>query len=176
MNYRRNNITKERMKKFAVVRCAVKDKATRIKTGGSKLPPRKEAVTSLKVTTDGCIGITKQEETADYNHYRTVSKTLKGTPDHAVSIMTMDVYRKLNELLPPDDKNQQVIEIGDFGENITLENIAYNEIEPGTILKVNDVVILENYTSMHTMFSAQHYKMVRKGWKHMVEKEKYTTI
>ena len=81
------------------------------------------------------------KQTTDYNHYRTVSKTLKGTLDQAVSIMTMDVYRKLNELLPADEQNQQLIEIGDFGENITLENITYNEIEPGTILKINDVIL-----------------------------------
>ena len=151
------------MKKFIVVRCAIKDKASRIKTGGSKHSPRKEAVTSLKVTKDGCIGLINQEETADYNHYRTVSKTLKGTQDQAVSIMTMDVYRKLNELQPSDEQNQESIKIGDFGENITLENIAYNEIEPGTILKINDV-ILEITRPCVPCSRLSTIKWCRKGW------------
>ena len=131
---------------FWIVRCGAKTKNIRVKVGGSKLPLGKEPFNELKVTKNGCIGINGDKTPdpnciVDYNHYRSINKSLKGTEDRAVSIVTRDIYNKLNEILRITEEHSIKVEIGDLGENITLENIEYYDFEVGTIIKLNNVVL-----------------------------------
>ena len=126
--------------KIYVARCGAKTKNVRVKVGGSKLPIIKDYFSELKITKNGCIGFdTKNIE--DYNHYRTINKKLMGTMDRAVSIVTIDIYNILNKIIEEKNKHFTNIEIGSLGENLTLQNINYTDLERGKVIELNGVIL-----------------------------------
>eukprot|EP00747_Dinoflagellata_sp_TGD_P028439 gnl/TRDRNA2_/TRDRNA2_133272_c0_seq1.p1 gnl/TRDRNA2_/TRDRNA2_133272_c0~~gnl/TRDRNA2_/TRDRNA2_133272_c0_seq1.p1 ORF type:complete len:184 (+),score=20.89 gnl/TRDRNA2_/TRDRNA2_133272_c0_seq1:61-552(+) len=87
---------------FAVIRLAARSQAERPAVKWA-CPVRPE-VDTLQVEHQGVIG--------DYNHYRTYRH--HGTPDRAVSIVTMEALASLRQ-------EGYEVRPGDLGENITLE-------------------------------------------------------
>lgn len=115
-----------------VARCGIKTKAERVNGGGSKSEMKKASKDRIRVGYEGCEE--SNEKVKDYNHYRSISKALKGTNDRAISIVTGDIYEELNRM-------GGKLEIGDLGENITIDNLEYNELKVGSKLKMGNVKI-----------------------------------
>src|SRR3990167_1470362 len=84
----------------------------------------KGAIETLKITKEGCEG--------DYNRYRTEKK--QSDPHKAVMILTKEIIEELN-------KEGWPIEPGDLGENITLEGIPYEDLQPKTQIKIDKVLL-----------------------------------
>ena len=114
-----------------VIRCAIKIKAERVQKGGNKLPIKKMEIDCINITNEGCISSQNEK---DYNHYRTVSKSLKGTNDRAVSLVTNDIYENLKKVADG-------VQVGDLGENLTISNLLYNELKSGINLRIGEVVL-----------------------------------
>ena len=121
-------------REFQVIRLGVKTNSQRKQEGNGKSPIIKQEYDSIRITTNGCKGIDMDKEFTDYNHYRTVSRTLKGTNNRAISLVTRDVYDNLQNL----NKN---LNFGDFGENLTIEGIKYNDLYKDAILCINEVIL-----------------------------------
>jgi MOSC domain-containing protein YiiM len=68
--------------------------------------------------------ITEEGVQGDYNHYRTVA--LKSTKDRAVSLLTSDVMAALRSHYP-----KYVIENGDLGENILVDDVSFDFFQIG---------------------------------------------
>lgn len=107
-----------------VIRCG----ARHFKDDGSYKPSSMKYTTikneypSLKIDASGVVG--------DYNHYRTTS--LSSTRDRAVSILTNDIIKILN--------NEGVYSIspGDLGENILVDEITYRYFHVGNKYFIGD--------------------------------------
>jgi MOSC domain-containing protein YiiM len=84
------------------------------KPSGRNYTTKKDAQRKIEVTKEGIVG--------DYNHYRTVA--LKGTPNRAVSIWTTDVLDTLKS-------GQYPVEVGDLGENISIEGVNFTYFQVG---------------------------------------------
>ena len=117
--------------KSNIIRCAVKTKEERVQKGGNKLPIIKKEFELINVSIAGCLS---SENEKDYNHYRTVSKSLKGTNDRAVSLVTNDIYENLKKVADG-------VQVGDLGENLTISNLLYNELKSGINLRIGEVVL-----------------------------------
>lgn len=84
----------------------------------------KQAVERLDISFQGAAG--------DFNNYRT--RSLKGDPDQAIMLLTDDVIQQLRAEGWP-------VAPGDFGENLTLGDLAEDELGVGTQLTVGEVVL-----------------------------------
>ena len=120
--------------KINVERCGVKTKEERNLEGKSKSSIKKLEYERMRLNEEGCVGLEKDIEAKDYNHYRTVSKALKGTNDRAVMIITMDIYEILRMM-------GVHLEIGDMGENITIKNLRFNSLRKGIKLYMDGVIV-----------------------------------
>ena len=92
---------------------------------------RKDSLPSVAITGEGVVG--------DYNHYRT--KALQGTPDRAVSILTMDAMKYVDSLYP--GKSQH----GDLGENLLLDGMEYHTIRVGDRFRIGGSIDGKDITS-----------------------------
>lgn len=117
--------------KSVVIRCAIKIKAERVQKGGNKLPIKKGEIDCINITNEGCISSQNEK---DYNHYRMVSKNLKGTNDRAVSIVTNDIYENFKKLA-------EGVQVGDLGENLSISNLLYDELKVGINLRIGEVIL-----------------------------------
>ena len=70
----------------------------------------------------------------DFNHYRTTQ--LGGTPDRAVSILTTDVLAQLRAEGWP-------VGVGDLGENLFVDGMAYGTFAVGRRFAVGTAAIVE---------------------------------
>eukprot|EP00587_Corethron_hystrix_P006959 CAMPEP_0113315462 /NCGR_PEP_ID=MMETSP0010_2-20120614/11120_1 /TAXON_ID=216773 ORGANISM="Corethron hystrix, Strain 308" /NCGR_SAMPLE_ID=MMETSP0010_2 /ASSEMBLY_ACC=CAM_ASM_000155 /LENGTH=282 /DNA_ID=CAMNT_0000171967 /DNA_START=45 /DNA_END=893 /DNA_ORIENTATION=+ /assembly_acc=CAM_ASM_000155 len=96
-----------------IIRCAARSYRGDASTPSSvAYTTRKDNMPQISVSTSGVIG--------DYNHYRTVA--LSSTHDRAVSILTDDVHKILNNMIQP----------GDLGENILVSGVAYDFFKVGS--------------------------------------------
>jgi MOSC domain-containing protein YiiM len=84
----------------------------------------KQSVPKAKVSRLGMEG--------DYNSYR--SRKLKGDPDQALLLFTMDCLNTLNREGWP-------VQPGDMGENITIDGVPESVLGPGIRLVAGTVII-----------------------------------
>ena len=115
-----------------ISRCGIKTKQERQRDGASKSQMKRTSRQIMVVTFDSCGDIDSMSR--DYNHYRTVSKKLQGTNERTISLVTNDIYEKLNRI-------SGVIEKGDLGENLTIDNLNYDDIRPASKLRIGNVEI-----------------------------------
>lgn len=102
-------------------------------------------------TTIGTNGQTTHSVTAqgiegDYNHYR--SSVLRNTTNRAISIVTLDVMELLRNstsdiLGESHNLNRHVIQNGDLGENILVDDFQYNDLAVGQRYRLQESVVLE---------------------------------
>lgn len=124
--------------------------------------------------------VTKEGLQGDYNYYRT--EHLDSTPDQALLIITMDKIQELNN-------EGWMIKPGDIGENLTIEGMAYDEFEPGSIFRVGEVEFQISYACdpcknlYHLSYVGEtkgpefvKTMMHRRGWYARVLKEGRITI
>ena len=108
---------KEKKVKGKVIRCGArsyKDDGSS-KPSSAKYTTRKNEYPSLQIDASGVIG--------DYNHYRTTA--LSSTKDRAVSILTNDVIKVLN------NEGIYLVNPGDLGENILVDEVTYHYFQVG---------------------------------------------
>ena len=72
--------------------------------------------------------------TNDYNNYR--QESLAGALDQAILIMTADIFKQLLQ----ENWN---ITAGDLGENFTIQDIKYTDLEKGQKFSLGKEVIIE---------------------------------
>jgi len=107
---------KPKSKAGTVIRTAVKGYSPTDSVPSSRsYTTRKESQIEIVVGPEGVKG--------DYNHYRTTA--LSSTPDRAVSILTTDVLKMLKS------NGWPLVNEGDLGENIYVDNIDYTFFEVG---------------------------------------------
>ena len=117
-----------------VERCGIKTKKDRVLEGNSKSSMKKNECERVQVMEEGIWLKTDELEERDYNHYRMVSRSLKGTNDRAVMIVTMDIYEILGMM-------GVKLEKGDLGENLTISNLRFNSLRKGIKLYIDGVII-----------------------------------
>lgn len=122
------NVDGKEQRQGTVIRVAYrsfKDKDS--KPSGTNYTTRKDAVVDQ-------VMVTAQGVQQDYNHYRTVA--LKSTPDRAVSLWTTDVLHWLHSY-----SYYQDIQIGDFGENISVDGVNYTFFQKGQQYQFQSAII-----------------------------------
>jgi MOSC domain-containing protein YiiM len=84
----------------------------------------KRAVSRLTITVEGVEG--------DYNRWRT--EKAKGDPDQAILLLSEEVLADLRAEGWP-------VQPGDLGENVLVAGLPLNVLEPGTTIRLGDVVL-----------------------------------
>jgi MOSC domain-containing protein YiiM len=84
----------------------------------------KRAVSQLTITAAGVEG--------DYNRWRT--EKANGDPDQAVLLLSEEILADLRAEGWP-------VQPGDLGENVTLVDLARDDLKPGTVVRLGEVVL-----------------------------------
>lgn len=127
--YSSPNIEDDSSKTTQTLATVVRLAARTYTANGSK--PSSRNYTTRKDSRES-ITVTRHGVENDYNHYRTVA--LKSTRDRAISILTTDVMTALQTKFPS-------CQLGDLGENILLEGMAFSELQIGKQYTFGEVVV-----------------------------------
>lgn len=97
------------------------------------------------------VGVTTRGIDGDFNVYRHEKK--HDTPDRALLLYVADQLKTLNEEGWP-------VRAGDIGENLLLEGVRYEALQPGTRWQVGTRVVLEVTEACHPCKTLGHLPYV----------------